>query len=107
MLKGCIYLRIEGEDSVGQEISSTLAPQEYSEVSSQGMTGGEDLVIWLVPIIASSPVIIKLIGLLEKIVAQKQIAKITVIKDGSVSIQGATAKDAIKILNSIKNEERS
>lgn len=97
-----ITISILGSPSFSDEIAAALKGHDYAEVERNEMTGTESELSWLVVAILGSPVIGKLLDVLEKAAARKKISKVTVSKDGKVEIEGASPKEAARILRMLE-----
>lgn len=100
-----IEISIIGAEELSEEMASALAGYDYSEVQGNEITGVEGELSWLIAAILGSPVISKVLDVLEKSVARKKISKVTIAKDGKVEIEGATPEEAAKILRSLQTKE--
>ena len=100
-----IEISIIGAEELSEEMASALAGYDYSEVQGNEITGVEGELSWPIAAILGSPVISKVLDVLEKSAARKKISKVTIAKDGKVEIEGATPEEAAKILRSLQTKE--
>jgi hypothetical protein len=94
-----------GAKELSEEMAKALTGHDYSEVEGNEITGVEGELSWLIVAILGSPVISKILDVLEKSVARRKISKVTISKDGKVEIEGATPDEAAKILRSLQIKE--
>lgn len=97
-----ITISLLGASDLSDELAVALEGHDYAEVENSEMTGAEGDLSWLIAAVLGSPVLSKVLDVLEKSVARKKISKVTISKDGKVEIEGASPEEAAKILRSIK-----
>ena len=96
-----VEISILGAEELSAELAMALEGHDYAEVEASGITGAEGDLSWLIAAILGSPVVSKVLDVLEKSVARRKISKVSITKDGKVEIEGATPDEAAKVLRAL------
>ncbi len=104
MSENKITISILGASGIAEDVAIQLEGHDYSEVENNEVTGAEGELSWLIAAVLGSPVVSKVLDLLESSMARKKISKVTVSKDGKVEIEGASPEEAAQILRSLNDQ---
>jgi hypothetical protein len=101
-----INVSLSGSENDAEEIRAELAGIPFDEVEAHSMTGMEHDIAWIIGAALGSPVVVKLLDVLQKANAERKIKKVSISKDGRVIIEGAMPRDAAKLIRTIAESDK-
>ena len=100
-----LTISILAQDENAEPIRAALEGVDHSEVDAHSMTGLEGGIAWLITAVLASPVLVKLLDILQDAATAEKIDKVSVKKNGKVVVEGASAKEAAKLIQKLKDDQ--